>query len=1267
MLALVRIGNGVQSTTELSVPIPRVLRRVVDRRDRESDAVTSAGTRVSHHDTSWTHLHPCSPAILRLARTGSGEAVAARRVTRCSWLMVPSGPEPEGGFLRYPPQVPLSHHEPLRRLEVLLYRFIAGLPLPPQKEQLAGSRAKLSASILASTGNAGLKGTGSLQNRCCWRGRWLASKETRKPRDAGSHRQEGLRLAKMPPRGLVATVAGGHEMKRATSIGSTLVAMLLSGASLTGAREITFEERVEAQRAIERVYYSHQIGATKLFEEAVPRRVIEGKVRNYLKQSVALERLWETVVTAEMLRAELDRMARGTRMPERLRELRAALGDDPFLVQECLVRPILTERLVRNFFAFDERIHAKARSEAEELRQGLMRFGVKAFDADPRRSEVEIRQTEPTGAGSELELEGDRHALELSPDEFAQWRESVPALPGEIGVFREDRDAIRLSIVAEEGPDGARLITFTVPKIGWDDWWQDAAVDLDEASVQAVASEATLPISVSPLSVSTVDLVGGSPGMELDVTTIGSNVGDAWDNGSLDDAPDPRTWHTAVWTGSEMLVWGGIIYDLPLNSGYRYEPATDSWKSMSTVDAPKGRMLHTAVWTGTQMVVWGGIDDSFDSFATGGRYDPATDAWAPTALSGAPSPRSRHTAVWTGSAMLVWGGVDYDSFDNGRRYDPHTDTWAPISTVGAPSRRFAHTAVWTGTEMVVWGGYGAQYSIVDTGGRYDPSTDRWQPTSTVGVPARRAEHTAVWTGSRMVVWAGGSDISPNFLNTGGQYDPSTDTWSPTSTTGAPLGRWKCTAVWTGDQMVVWGGSTGTGTYVHSTGGRYDPTADRWTPTSNLGAPSARVYQTAVWTGSQMVVWGGLYYNFSSQPRYASSGGRYDPRTDSWTPTSTGSAPSGRTLHTAIWTGNQMVVWGGSDALASNVSTGGRYDPVVDNWTPTSALGAPSGRLLHTAIWTGNQMVVWGGDPQRQNTGGRYDPIADTWSPTSTTGAPSGRASHTAVWTGSKMVIWGGIGFSYLNTGGRYDPAADTWTPTSTEGAPSARTLHTAVWAGNQMVIWGGYSPSSSVNTGGRYDAEADSWRPTSVDLAPSRRTRHTAVWTGTEMVVWGGQVSGLDYQTAGRYDPMSDSWGTSSADGAPSRREVHTAVWTGRSMVVWGGEIDGVNTGGRYEPGTDTWTATSLLKAPHARGLHTAVWTGQVMIVWGGAFNGNRLGTGGRYLPEANHLPIAAAGSDQTLECQGQRRRRPSSTDRRARIPTRAQAPTTTSSPSNGS
>ena len=64
--------------------------------------------------------------------------------------------------------------------------------------------------------------------------------------------------------------------------------------------------------------------------------------------------------------------------------------------------------------------------------------------------------------------------------------------------------------------------------------------------------------------------------------------------------------------------------------------------------------------------------------------------------------------------------------------------------------------------------------------------DTWTATSTTNAPSPREEHTAVWTGTEMIVWGGIN--SPDVLNTGGRYNPSTDTWTATSTINAPDAR-----------------------------------------------------------------------------------------------------------------------------------------------------------------------------------------------------------------------------------------------------------------------------------------------------------------------------------------------------------------------------------------------------------------------------------------------------------------------------------------------
>src|SRR5262249_27451873 len=160
-----------------------------------------------------------------------------------------------------------------------------------------------------------------------------------------------------------------------------------------------------------------------------------------------------------------------------------------------------------------------------------------------------------------------------------------------------------------------------------------------------------------------------------------------------------------------------------------YDPVTDSW-TPTRVDlaAPVPRQGHTAVWTGSEMIVWGGFTETVDTgpLASGARYDPATDNWTPTRLDATtPSARGTHTSVWTGREMIVWGGALIGA-SSGGRYDPATDTWRPTrDDATTPVTRFGHTAVWTGREMIVWGGETNGNGQLDDGARYDPETDVW--------------------------------------------------------------------------------------------------------------------------------------------------------------------------------------------------------------------------------------------------------------------------------------------------------------------------------------------------------------------------------------------------------------------------------------------------------------------------------------------------------------------------------------------------------------
>ena len=989
-------------------------------------------------------------------------------------------------------------------------------------------------------------------------------------------------------------------MRHALLIGLALVTQVTASAGEPVRRTLTFEDRVTAQKVIEQVHWSHRIWPK---ENPAPRPPLSAvmsdeeirlRVEDYVRKANAIEKFWQQRLTDEQLQAEIDRMIRDSRDTMTLRELFVALGNDPLLIANTLATQTLVDRLIHDWYAYDDRFHGHIRNKAESELAACDGVGcMRTMSGDYRET------TWRRGAS-------DERSIGLDSDEWSELHRRLAATPPrKLGHLEEDVESFSASATLSITDDEISTATIVWPKTPFDTWWR--------ATASSVATTTTT--------------VAGN--FRVSEPRLGACQPDTWR--PTISLLEGRHLHTAVWTGSEMIVWGGM-HGLYLNNGGRYTPSTDSWVPTSLGSGtPVARVWHTAVWSGSEMIVWGGQSDLDTTLATGARYNPVTDSWIPISSdANVPGARFFHTAVWSGSEMIVWGGNSGGfggvQLDSGGRYNPSTDSWSTISTAaGVPTAREFHSAVWTGSQLIVWGGRGSfgggSFNGVNTGGRYSPSTDTWAPTSTgTGVPDYRSAHTAVWTGTEMIVW-GGSGFSTN-LATGGRYDPVSDSWLPTSTeSGVPAGRVYHTAIWSGSEMLVWGGSGRNAVELQS-GGRYDPLTNTWSATSQgPNVPTARESATAVWTGTEMLIWGGTA---SHGPTYLDTGGRYNPSSNTWLPTSRGAnVPTARSFHSAVWTGSEMIVWGGASGTAL-FATGGRYVPSTDSWAPTAMGGnVPEGRLGHTALWTGKHMIVWGGTglhDVRLATGGRYNPSTNVWITTTTIDAADARDAHTAVWTGTEMIVWGGYAsseYSTTNTGGRYDPTIDSWMPTSTAaGVPTARQHHTAVWTGTEMIVWGGYGDGSDGSTGGRYRPSTDGWAPTStLGNAPTARWGHTAVWTGSEMIIWGGYGGADELDTGGRYDPSVDSW-IPTPDGSPGGRARHTAVWTGSEMVVWGGA--GGSTypplGVRYSPIAASWVPIPPADdVPWGRVYHTAVWTGTEMIIWGGGENHYQLSTGAAY------------------------------------------------------
>ncbi|MCZ7640518.1 MAG: hypothetical protein M5U12_33360 [Verrucomicrobia bacterium] len=228
------------------------------------------------------------------------------------------------------------------------------------------------------------------------------------------------------------------------------------------------------------------------------------------------------------------------------------------------------------------------------------------------------------------------------------------------------------------------------------------------------------------------------------------------------------------------------------------------------------------------------------------------------------------------------------------------------------------------------------------------------------------------------------------------------------------------------------------------------------PLATTDAPAAREGHLAVWTGARMLVWGGR-----NAAGLLADGGLYDPGARTWQSVPALNAPAGRVGAAGVWTGAQFIVWGGtgeSGELGSGAQLPVANGMVPGAWMTLSAVNAPSARSGHTAVWTGQRLLVWGGrsGDTFRNDGAAYDPERDLWSPLPTAGAPAPRDGHLAAWTGREMLIVGGnTAGGPTATGGAYDPASGTWRTLSGAGSPRARTDAAGAWTGAELLVFGG--------------------------------------------------------------------------------------------------------------------------------------------------------------------------------------------------------------------
>lgn len=344
---------------------------------------------------------------------------------------------------------------------------------------------------------------------------------------------------------------------------------------------------------------------------------------------------------------------------------------------------------------------------------------------------------------------------------------------------------------------------------------------------------------------------------------------------------------------------------------------------------------------------------------------------------------------------------------------------------------------------------------------------------------------------------------------------------------APIeARWNAISAWTGDELLVWGGTSSIsacedaaqcGDPILTDGARYDPGTDTWRTMAPSPIPADRDglwgVIDGVWTGSELIVVGGR------GPTVAA----YDPEEDSWRTIDPGRADVTYGMRT-YWTGSEVVLLGGlvegSDSDDPGVLVTAEslvLDPTSDTWRtlPEPPLkkmvvdGIGTGwvpmSLSHAlAAPLGSELLVseHSGDAEIPAHVAALDAATGSWR--SLAPMPPGIVEALVSTDDGAIAV---LRSSEAATAGRiwatvYDPRADTWSePIHLGGAWLGEP---ARWTGTELLV--PLIPDVTRSPDGldviAFDPATGATREWEMDATD--RSDPAMVWTGDQLLVWGG-------------------------------------------------------------------------------------------------------------------------------------------------------------------
>jgi len=302
-----------------------------------------------------------------------------------------------------------------------------------------------------------------------------------------------------------------------------------------------------------------------------------------------------------------------------------------------------------------------------------------------------------------------------------------------------------------------------------------------------------------------------------------------------------RRGQSAVWTGTELVIWGGTMTD-PI--GIAWTPP-DAYRALPAEGAPVPDGIHVLLAERNGVVV---AESSL------GSYDPGTDTWS--SLPPIPGPGEFASAAATaGDVLLVqWAAPQAEGVVT--EYWAYDGSWREVPTSWLQDGSWPMISL--GDSVLAWGVMYPNYpNKAALGARYIHASNTWMELNTVNQPTPRYDAAFVSTGREAIIWGGGyydeaRGQSERFRD-GARYDPEADAWTPMNSEGAPdLGGNIQAYVAADDRMIVYGRDPD----LETVGAVYDIPTDSWSNLTSLCGPPAFDLPSLTWVDSGLILWAG---------------------------------------------------------------------------------------------------------------------------------------------------------------------------------------------------------------------------------------------------------------------------------------------------------------------------------------------------------------------------------------------------------------------------